>query len=46
MQLLLYEVRVAVEFAAMLQASSPGENAGNGVSAGWSSLEVELNERV
>lgn len=38
---LLYKVVVAVEFAAVLQASGPSEDAGDGVGAGWSSLEVE-----
>ncbi len=38
-QLLLYKVRVAVEFAAVFQASGPGEDAGNGVGTGLSSLQ-------
>lgn len=39
---ILNEVRVAVEFAAMLQASSPGKNAGDGVGAGRPSLKIDL----
>lgn len=39
---ILNEVIVAVKFAAMLQASSPGKNAGNGVGAGRPSLKVHL----
>lgn len=37
----LYKVIVAVEFAAMFQASGPCKDAGNGVGAGWPSLKVE-----
>lgn len=38
---LLYKVIVAVELATVFQASGPSEDAGNGVGAGWSSLEAE-----
>lgn len=38
---LLYEVIVAVEFAAVFQASGPREDTGNRVGAGWPSLKVE-----
>lgn len=37
----LYKVIVAVEFATVLQASGPSKDAGNGVGAGWPSLEGE-----
>lgn len=40
LQLLLYKVRVAVEFASMLQAPGPGKNTCNGVGAGRSSLRI------
>lgn len=39
--LLLNEVRVAVKFPTMLQASGPGKNAGDGVGAGRSSLKTQ-----
>lgn len=38
---LLYEVIVAVEFAAVFQASGPCKDTGNRVGAGWPSLKVE-----
>lgn len=36
------KVGVAIKFATMLQASGPGENAGDGVGAGRPSLRAEL----
>lgn len=41
--LLLYKVGIAVEFATMLQASGPGEDAGNRVGAGRPSLKAKLS---
>lgn len=42
LNILLNQVGVAIKFAAMLQASGPGKNAGNGVGACRPSLKVEL----
>lgn len=42
LNLLLYEVRVAIKFPSVLQASGPGKDAGNGVSAGWPTLKAEM----
>lgn len=41
----LDEVRVAIKFAAVLQAFGPGEDAGDGVGAGGPPLEVKVRMR-
>lgn len=34
----LYQIRISIQFASVLQSSGPSEDAGDGVGAGWSPL--------
>lgn len=42
----LYQIRISVQFASVLQSSGPSKDARDGVGAGWSSLQSKHTFKI